>query len=108
MKVEIHPEIHVKNSFLEERKDIIRKVIYLDDGLVDVELEHPVLGNVIEIYSRGKEHLTLKSVVLPEMETLEEVEIAQDYYNAYLLGGYDTYLSYLHPEVGYYLSSRNY
>lgn len=107
MKIELSPEIHVHSEFLETRKDIINKIVYLDDGLIDVEINHPILGNVIEIFKKNKEYLTLKSIVLPEMESLEEVEIAQDYYNGFCLGGYDTYLSYVHPEVGYYLSSRN-
>lgn len=107
MKIETHPEIHISYQFLEERKDIITKIIYLEDGIIDVELEHPVLGSIVEIYLKTPRYLTLKGVILPEFESLDELEIAQDYYNNYILGGYNTYLTYTHPEYGYYLSSRN-
>lgn len=108
MKIVTSPEIHVHDSFL-DRKDLIKKVIYLDNNLVDVHLEHPVLGDVVEIFEHNKKKnlLTLKSVVLHEMADYEEVEIAQDYYNNFCLDGHETYLFYTHPEVGFYLNSRN-
>lgn len=110
MRIEKSPEIHIKANFLEERTDIINKVIHLDGNLVDVEMDHPVLGQVLEVYQKNGEYLTLKTILLLEMTDWDEVEIALDYYNNFLLGGRsapDTYLSYFNPEVGFYLSTRN-
>lgn len=108
MKINLAPEIHVKRNFLEARQDIITKILFIDNGLIDVEMDHPVLGKIVEIFVDYGEILTLKGIVLLEMESYDETEIARDYYNNYCLNGEDTYLSYYHPEIGYYLSSRNY
>jgi hypothetical protein len=107
MRIEKSPEIHIKANFLEERTDIINRVIYLDGNFIDVEMDHPVLGSVLEVYQKNGEYLTLKTVLLLEMTDWDEVEIAQDYYNNFLLGGRSAYLSYFNPEVGFYLSTRN-
>lgn len=110
MKIEKSPEIHVKADFLEKRTDIINKVIRLEGDIVDVEMEHPVLGRVLEVYQKNGEYLTLKTIFLLEMTSWDEVEVALDYYNNFLLGGYNTmtYLSYFNPETGFYLSTRNF
>jgi hypothetical protein len=109
MKITTFPEIHVTEEFLQRKDDVIKSIIYIGDGIVDINLDHPVLGDVIEIYHHNKQKkvLTLKSVVLGEVETYEEAEIAQDYYNNVCLNGHDTYFIYPHPELGYYLSTRN-
>ena len=40
-------------------------------------------------------------------EDQEQIDIAKDYYNNFLLDGEETYLEYYNPEVGYFLLSRN-
>lgn len=102
------PEIYVDISFL-KRKDIINKVLRVDEVTYNVNFEHPVLGQVVEIYDISDQNtLCLKSVYPVDMQdTQEEIEIAKDYYNNHLLDGQETYLEYFNAEIGYFLLSRN-
>lgn len=109
MKAERHwPEIYVDSAFL-HRTDIINKILRVDRETYNVNFEHPVLGQVVEIYDiYDKNTLCLKSVYPVEMQDEpEEIEIAKDYYNNHLLDGQETYLEYFNPEIGYFLLSRN-
>lgn len=103
------PEIFVESEFL-QRKDIINKILRVDSATYNVNFEHPVLGQIVEIYeiSDDRSLLCLKSVYPIEMQdTQEEIDIVKDYYNNFLLDGHETYLEYLNPEIGYFLLSRN-
>lgn len=102
------PEIYVDIDFL-NREDIINKILRVDRYTYNVNFEHPVLGQVVEIYHiTDKETLCLKSVYPVDMQEDEDgIEIAKDYYNNVLLDGEETYLEYFNPEVGYFLLSRN-
>lgn len=102
------PEIFVEREFL-DRTDIINKVLRVDHTTYNVNFEHPVLGQVVEIYSiYNDELLCLKSIYPVDMqEDAEELDIVKDYYNNFLLDGHETYLEYFNPEVGYFLLSRN-
>lgn len=101
------PEVYVETDFL-KRRDIINKVLRVDSSTYNVNFEHQVLGQVIEIYDiYSKDLLCLKSVYPVEMQDPDELEIVKDYYNNYLLDGQETYLEYFNKEIGYFLLSRN-
>lgn len=108
MKKERHwPEVYVDIDFL-QRTDLINKILRVDIDTYNVNFEHPVLGQVVEVYHiSDKKTLCLKSVYPVEMQdSPDEIEIAKDYYN-YLVDGEETYLEYYNPKVGYFLLSRN-
>lgn len=102
------PEVYVDISFL-KRRDIINKVLRVDEITYNINFEHPVLGEVVEIYNlTDSETLCLKSVYPVDMqEDEEQIDICKDYYNNFLLDGNETYLEYYNEEVGYFLLSRN-
>jgi hypothetical protein len=102
------PEVYVDMGFL-KRLDIVNKVLRVDHETYNVNFEHPVLGQVVEIYQIiDNKTLCLKSIYPIEMqEDLEQIDVAKDYYNNYLLDGEETYLEYYNDEVGYFLLSRN-
>ena len=102
------PEVFVEIEFL-KRTDIINKVLRVDSTTYNVNFEHPVLGQIVEIFEiYDKNILCLKSVYPVEMQdTQEEIDIVKDYYNNFLLDGHETYLEYLNEEIGYFLLSRN-
>lgn len=102
------PEVYVDINFL-KRHDIINKVLRVDRDTYNVNFEHPVLGQVVEVYSITDEStLCLKSIYPVDMqEDLDQIDIAKDYYNNFLLDGEETYLEYYNHEVGYFLLSRN-
>lgn len=104
-----YPEVYVEMDFL-ERGDIIEEMAQIDDESIRIKMDHPVFGEgTVEIYDvdRSDDTLALKSIYCPSMQTEEEMEIMADYYNNFLLEGEETYLQYYHPNVGYYLLSRN-
>lgn len=102
------PEIYVDAAFL-DRGDIINKVLRVDEETYNVNFEHPVLGQVVEIYEIiDDDTLCLKSVYPIEMQDdQDQIDIAKDYYNNFLLDGQETYLEYFNEEIGYFLLSRN-
>ena len=102
------PEVFVEIGFL-KRTDIINKVLRVDRTTYNVNFDHPVLGQTVEIYEiYDKNLLCLKSVYPIDMQdTEEELEIVKDYYNNFLLDGEQTYLEYHNPQIGYFLLSRN-
>lgn len=102
------PEVYVDINFL-KRHDIINKVLRVGRDTYNVNFEHPVLGQVVEVYSITDEStLCLKSIYPVDMqEDLDQIDIAKDYYNNFLLDGEETYLEYYNQEVGYFLLSRN-
>lgn len=102
------PEVFVEIGFL-KRTDIINKVLRVDSTTYNVNFDHPVLGQVVEIYHiHDDELLCLKSIYPVEMQdTQEEIDIVKDYYNNFLLDGEQTYLEYFNQEIGYFLLSRN-
>lgn len=102
------PEVFVEIEFL-KRTDIINKVLRVDSTTYNVNFEHPVLGQVVEIYDiYDKDTLCLKSVYPVDMQDeVEEIDIVKDYYNNFLLDGHETYLEYFNQEIGYFLLSRN-
>jgi hypothetical protein len=102
------PEVFVEIEFL-KRTDVINKVLRVDSTTYNVNFEHPVLGQIVEIFEiYDKDTLCLKSVYPVEMQdTQEEIDIVKDYYNNFLLDGHETYLEYLNEEIGYFLLSRN-
>ena len=102
-------EVFVEKEFLTVRSDLIRAVIKIDDNTYKVVMEHPVFGTTIEIFELDESDntLCLKSIFPAEMQSEEELDIAKDYYNGFLLEGSETYLEYYNPAVGYYLLSRN-
>jgi len=102
------PEVYVDVGFL-KRQDIINKILRVDEETYNINFEHPVLGQVVEIFEIiDRNTLCLKSVYPVEMqEEGEGIEICKDYYNNHLLDGQETYLDYYNPEVGYFLLSRN-
>lgn len=102
------PEVYVDLEFL-KRKDIINKILRVDETTYNVNFDHSVLGEVIEIYEIiDSTTLCLKSVYPLDMqEEQDQIDIAKDYYNNYLLDGYETYLEYYNEEIGYFLLSRN-
>lgn len=104
------PEIYVEMDFLRRRTDIIDEVAQIDSESIRVKMDHPVFGeDVTEIYDIDTSDgtLALKSIFSPLMQSEEELEILSDYYNNFLLEGEQTYIQYHHPDVGYYLLSRN-
>jgi hypothetical protein len=108
-KGKIWPEVHVDIAFL-ERDDIINKIVRVDRDTFNVNFEHPVLGQVIEVYAIiGSDLLCLKSVYPVDMQdgSEQELEIVKDYYNNFLLDGQETYLEYYNAQIGYFLLSRN-
>lgn len=108
-KERLWPEVHVDIEFL-KREDIINKILRVDEETFNVNFEHPVLGEVIEVYRLvSKNLLCLKSVYPVEMQDSSEDEwdIVKDYYNNFLLDGEETYLEYFNEEIGYFLLSRN-
>lgn len=102
------PEVFVEIGFL-KRTDIVNKVLRVDSTTYNVNFEHPVLGQIVEIYEvYENDLLCLKSVYPVEMQDeQEEIDIVKDYYNNFLLDGHETYLEYFNPEIGYFLLSRN-
>lgn len=102
------PEVYVDLEFL-KRKDIINKILRVDEITYNVNFDHSVLGEVIEIYEIiDSTTLCLKSVYPLDMqEEQDQIDIAKDYYNNYLLDGHETYLEYYNEEIGYFLLSRN-
>jgi len=108
-KERLWPEVHVDIEFL-KRGDIINKILRVDEETFNVNFEHPVLGEVIEVYRLvNKNLLCLKSVYPVEMQdsSEDEQDIVKDYYNNFLLDGEETYLEYFNEEIGYFLLSRN-
>lgn len=108
-KEKLWPEVHVEEAFLTTRDDIVTKVLKLNNSSFNVRFEHPVLGEVVEIFHRVAPNLLgLKSIYCFEaQEDPEILDIAKDYYNNFLLDGEETYLEYFNDEVGYFLLSRN-
>ena len=102
------PEVFVEIEFL-KRNDIINKVLRVDSTTYNVNFEHPVLGQIVEIYDvYDKDTLCLKSIYPVDMQDeLEEIDIVKDYYNNFLLDGHETYLEYFNADIGYFLLSRN-
>ena len=102
------PEVFIEIEFL-KRNDIINKILRVDSTTYNVNFEHPVLGQIVEIYEiYDKDTLCLKSVYPVEMQDeQEEIDIVKDYYNNFLLDGHETYLEYFNEEIGYFLLSRN-
>jgi hypothetical protein len=102
------PEVFVEIEFL-KRTDIINKVLRVDSTTYNVNFEHPVLGQIVEIYEiYDKDTLCLKSVYPVEMQDeQDEIDVVKDYYNNFLLDGHETYLEYFNQEIGYFLLSRN-
>jgi hypothetical protein len=102
------PEVFVEIEFL-KRTDIINKVLRVDSTTYNVNFEHPVLGQIVEIYEiYDKDTLCLKSVYPVEMQDeQDEIDVVKDYYNSFLLDGHETYLEYFNEEIGYFLLSRN-
>lgn len=102
------PEVYVDKEFL-RRDDIINKILKVDSDTINVNFEHPVLGQVVEIFDiYNSEYLCLKSVYPVDLQEEEDgIETVKDYYNNFLLDGNETYLEYFNPEVGYFLLSRN-
>jgi hypothetical protein len=102
------PEVFVEIDFL-KRKDIINKILRVDEETYNVNFEHPVLGQVVEVYHLVADNLLcLKSVYPIDMQDdQEQIDIVKDYYNNYLLEGQETYLEYFNEEIGYFILSRN-
>ena len=108
-KERLWPEVHVDIKFL-KREDIINKILRVDEVTFNVNFEHPVLGEVVEVYQLvNRDLLCLKSVYPVDMQDSSEDEwdIVKDYYNNFLLDGEETYLKYFNEEIGYFLLSRN-
>jgi hypothetical protein len=103
------PEVLVSADFLQKRGDIITNVIRPKYNLFSVSMDHPVLGEVVEVYQLIPQHrlLCLKSIYPKDMQDEAELEAAKDYYNRYLLDNADTYIEYFNKEVGYFLLSKN-
>lgn len=102
------PEIYVDVKFL-QREDIINKVVRVDKTTYNINFEHPVLGQTVEVYDLIYEHklLCVRSVYPIELQNADGIETCKDYYNNFLLDGEETYLEYYNEEVGYFLLSRN-
>ena len=92
-----------------KRQDVINKVLRVDKDTYNVNLEHPVLGQVVEVYTIvDRNTLCLKFIYPVDMQDgYDEIDVAKDYYNNYLLDGEETYLEYYNTEIGYFLLSRN-
>jgi hypothetical protein len=104
-----YPEVYVEQDFLTRRPDIVQEVIQVDEDSFRVTLDHPVLGETVERFEidHGDGTLCLRSIYPKEMQTIDEIEIAKDYYNNFLLEGEQTYVEYFNKDVGYFLLSRN-
>lgn len=103
------PEVLVNSDFLNKRKDIITSITRPQFNTFSVSIDHPVLGEVVEVYQYIPQHqlLCLKSIYPKDMQEEEELEAAKDYYNKYLLDDVETYIEYFNKEVGYFLLSKN-
>lgn len=101
------PEILVDVGFL-ENEEIVDKVVRTAMDTFNVHFEHPVLGDVVEIFALiDSNTMCLKSIYPIDMQSQEEIETAKDYYNNFLLDGHETYLDYFNQEIGFFLQSRN-
>ena len=102
------PEIYVDINFI-HRSDIINKLLRVDQELFNINYEHPVLGQVVEVFKIVDNNtMVLKSVYPVDLqEGVEQIDVAKDYYNNFILDGNETYLEYYNAEVGYFLLSRN-
>lgn len=102
------PEVLVDVSFLEERRDIISSVKQTQINTFSVNYDHPILGEVVEVFQYVPQHnlLCLKSVFPKDMQEEEELEAAKDYYNKHILDE-ETYIEYFNKDVGYFLLSKN-
>ena len=103
------PEVLVGAEFLKARDDIIISVKRPQMDTFSVTLDHPVLGEVVEVYHYIAAHklLCLKSIFPKDMQEEDELEAAKDYYNIHLLDNTETYIEYYNKEVGYFLLSKN-
>jgi hypothetical protein len=106
-KSKVYPEVFVTADFL-ERKEISEGIRHVTPDIINVTFNHEVLGQVTEIFTfLPTGDLRLHAVYPNECQEEEDFEVAKDYYNNFLLDGEQTYLDYFHPEIGYYLQSRN-
>ena len=107
-KASFSPEIHVHPDCFEDNPSV-EKIIQMDYGFVHVYLDHPVLGETLEIFQLAADqtHLSLKAIFPTEMQDPEDIELCKDYYNNYILEGSPTYLDYWSEETGWYLLSKN-
>lgn len=96
-------------DFLEKRRDIILNIIRPQFNTFSVTIDHPVLGEVVEVYHFIPQHnlLCLKSIYPKDMQEEDELEAAKDYYNKHILDDTETYIEYFNKEVGYFLLSKN-
>lgn len=103
------PEVLVNVDFLDKRRDIISSILRPQVNTFSVSIDHPVLGEVVEVYQYIPEHrlLCLKSIYPKDMQEEDELEAAKDYYNKHILNDSDTYIEYFNKEVGYFLLSKN-
>ena len=102
------PEIFVDINFI-HRSDIINKLLRVDQEIFNINYDHPVLGQVVEVFKIvDNKTMVLKSVYPVEyQEGIDQIDIVKDYYNNFILDGHETYLEYYNEEVGYFLLSRN-
>lgn len=102
------PEIYVDAKFL-DRDDIINKIVRVDKTTYNINFEHEVLGQVVEVYDLISKYdlLCVRSVYPIDMQNSEGIEICKDYYNNFVLDGQETYLEYYNSEIGYFILSRN-
>jgi hypothetical protein len=102
------PEIFVDINFI-HRSDIINKLLRVDQEIFNINYDHPVLGQVVEVFKIvDNKTMVLKSVYPVEyQEGIDQIDIVKDYYNNFILDGHETYLEYYNSEVGYFLLSRN-
>lgn len=107
-KSNFSPEIHVHPNCFEDNP-VVEKIIQMDHGYIHIYLNHPVLGDTLEIFrlAPDKEHLSLKAIFPTEMQEAEQIELCKDYYNNYILKGSSTYLDYWNEDTGWYLLSKN-
>lgn len=107
-KIALSPEIHVDPEVFKDNPDI-EKVMQMDEGYVHVYMDHPVLGDTLEVFrlSADGKHLTLKGVFPQDLQEEDDIEIAVDYYNNFVLEGAQTYLQYFSESTGWYLLSKN-
>ena len=102
------PEIFVDINFI-HRSDIINKLLRVDQEIFNINYDHPVLGQVVEVFKIvDNKTMVLKSVYPVEyQEGIDQIDVVKDYYNNFILDGHETYLEYYNEEVGYFLLSRN-
>lgn len=102
-----YPEIIIDKTIY-DNKNI--KVINLGDDFIELNFDHPNLGSVSEIFkkSNNSDKYSLKFIYPRELQDEDEIHIAKDYYNLFLLESWETYLEYFNPEDGWYLISRNF